>query len=281
MANAQAAGKAVKDAAANPQLEFLERLGYVARGVLYAVMGLLALGIALGLGGGKATDLSGSLVFLIGNPYGKVVLVVMIIGLVAYSLWGFVRAIFDPLHRGDDASGIVARLGFVSSAISYAVIALFGLQILAGAAGPTSGDGTQKTVAKLLAHPFGGRITIIVGVFAIGIGFGQFVEAYRATFKRDLKSAEMTASEKTIAVGLGRFGMFARGVTFLVVGWFLIQAGIHHDAGQAHGFGGAFLFLLGEPYGHLLLAVIALGFVALGLHSFACARWVRLLGSSR
>jgi len=281
MANAQAAGKAVKDAAANPQLEFLERLGYVARGVLYAVMGLLALGIALGLGGGKATDLSGSLVFLIGNPYGKVVLVVMIIGLVAYSLWGFVRAIFDPLHRGDDASGIVARLGFVSSAISYAVIALFGLQILAGAAGPTSGDGTQKTVAKVLAHPFGGRITIIVGVFAIGIGFGQFVEAYRATFKRDLKSAEMTASEKTIAVGLGRFGMFARGVTFLVVGWFLIQAGIHHDAGQAHGFGGAFLFLLGEPYGHLLLAVIALGFVALGLHSFACARWVRLLGSSR
>jgi len=281
MANAQAAGETVKDAAANPQLEFLERLGYVARGVLYAVMGLLALGIALGLGGGKATDLPGSLVFLIGNPYGKVVLVVMIIGLVAYSLWGFVRAIFDPLHRGDDASGIVARLGFVSSAISYAVIALFGLQILAGAAGPTSGDGTQKTVAKLLAHPFGGRITIIVGVFAIGIGFGQFVEAYRATFKRDLKSAEMTASEKTIAVGLGRFGMFARGVTFLVVGWFLIQAGIHHDAGQAHGFGGAFLFLLGEPYGHLLLAVIALGFVALGLHSFACARWVRLLGSSR
>jgi fumarate reductase subunit D len=281
MANAQAAGKAVKDAAANPQLEFLERLGYVARGALYAVMGLLALGIALGLGGGKATDLSGSLVFLIGNPYGKVVLVVMIIGLVAYSLWGFVRAIFDPLHRGDDASGIVARLGFVSSAISYAVIALFGLQILAGAAGPTSGDGTQKTVAKVLAHPFGGRITIIVGVFAIGIGFGQFVEAYRATFKRDLKSAEMTASEKTIAVGLGRFGMFARGVTFLVVGWFLIQAGLHHDAGQAHGFGGAFLFLLGEPYGHLLLAVIALGFVALGLHSFACARWVRLLGSSR
>ena len=281
MANAQAAGETVKDAAANPQLEFLERLGYVARGVLYAVMGLLALGIALGLGGGKATDLSGSLVFLIGNPYGKVVLVVMIIGLVAYSLWGFVRAIFDPLHRGDDASGIVARLGFVSSAISYAVIALFGLQILAGAAGPTSGDGTQKTVAKLLAHPFGDRITIIVGVFAIGIGFGQFVEAYRATFKRDLKSAEMTASEKTIAVGLGRFGMFARGVTFLVVGWFLIQAGIHHDAGQAHGFGGAFLFLLGEPYGHLLLAVIALGFVALGLHSLACARWVRLLGSSR
>jgi hypothetical protein len=69
-------------------------------------------------------------------------------------------------------------------------------------------------------------------------------------------------------------------VTFLVIGWFLIQAGIHSDAAQAHGFGGAFIFLLNEPYGRWLVAIVALGFVALGLHSFACARWIRLMGSS-
>ncbi|MGA7910730.1 MAG: DUF1206 domain-containing protein [Candidatus Dormiibacterota bacterium] len=278
MATVHTAENAVKHAAENPQLEFLERVGYVARGVLYAVMGLLALGIALGVGGGKATDLSGSLVFLIGNPFGKVVLIAMIIGLLAYSLWGFVRAIYDPLHRGRDASGVMARVGFVSSAISYAAIALFALQILAGA-GATSGDSYQKYATSILAHPLGGLITILIGVVTLGIGVGQFVEAYRATFKQDLKGAEMTASEKSIAVGLGRFGMFARGVTFLVIGWFLIQAGIHHDAGQAHGFGGAFLFLLAQSYGKLLLGVIALGFVALGLHSLACARWIRLMGS--
>lgn len=278
MATVHTAENAVKHAAENPQLEFLERVGYVARGVLYVVMGLLALGIALGVGGGKATDLSGSLVFLIGNPFGKVVLIAMIIGLLAYSLWGFVRAIYDPLHRGRDASGVMARVGFVSSAISYAAIALFALQILAGA-GATSGDSYQKYATSILAHPLGGLITILIGVVTLGIGVGQFVEAYRATFKQDLKGAEMTASEKSIAVGLGRFGMFARGVTFLVIGWFLIQAGIHHDAGQAHGFGGAFLFLLAQSYGKLLLGVIALGFVALGLHSLACARWIRLMGS--
>ncbi|HEY8796727.1 MAG TPA: DUF1206 domain-containing protein, partial [Candidatus Dormibacteraeota bacterium] len=113
----------------------------------------------------------------------------------------------------------------------------------------------------------------------IGIAFGQFLEAYRATFKNDLKAAEMSESEKDIAVGLGRFGMAARGVTFLVIGWFLIQAGIHHSPSQAQGFGGAFLFILAQPYGRWLLGIIALGFMALGLHSFACARWVRLLGS--
>jgi hypothetical protein len=90
----------------------------------------------------------------------------------------------------------------------------------------------------------------------------------------------MSQSERELAIGLGRFGMAARGVTFLVIGWFLIQAGIHHDPHEAHGFGGAFLFLLAQPYGRWLLGIVALGFIALGLHSFACARWVRLLGST-
>jgi hypothetical protein len=240
------AGGEVKQAAANPTLELLERLGYVVRGALYVVMGFLALKIALATPGGKATDLSGSLVWLIGNPFGKVVLVVTIIGLVAYALWGIVRAIYDPLHRGRDAKGIMARLGFVTSAVSYMAIALFALHILAGQ-GAASGDSTQS---------------------------------YRATFAQDLKAGEMTQSERNIAIALGRFGMAARGVTFLVIGWFLIQAGLHHAPSKATGFGGAFLFLLAQPYGRWLLGVVALGFIALGVHSLACARWVRLLGSS-
>ena len=268
----------VKHVAANPQLELLERLGYVVRGALYAVMGFLALRIALSQPGGKATDLSGSLVWLIGNPFGKVVLVVTIIGLIAYSIWGFVRAIYDPLHRGRDAKGIAARIGFITSAVSYLAIVFFALQILGGQGG-ASHDSTQKTVSTLLTNPAGGAVTLLLGIGSLGIGIGQFIEAYRATFKNDLKAAEMSTSERDIAIGLGRFGMAARGVTFLVIGWFLIQAGIHHNASDAHGFGGAFLFLLAQPYGRWLVGIIALGFVALGLHSFACARWVRLMGS--
>jgi hypothetical protein len=278
-ATIQSGSGAVKHAAANPQLELLERLGYVVRGVLYVVMGFLAFRIATAQPGGKATDLSGSLLWLIGNPFGKLVLIVTIIGLAAYSLWGFIRAIFDPLHRGRDTKGIAARIGFLTSAFSYAAIAFFALQILAGQ-GSASNDSTQKTVSTLLTNPAGGVITILLGIIAIGIGIGQFIESYRATFKNDLKAGEMSKSERDIAVGLGRFGMAARGVTFLVIGFFLVQAGIHHDPGKATGFGGAFLFLLSQPYGHLLVGIIALGFVALGLHSFACARWVKLLGSS-
>ncbi len=270
---------AVKRAAENPLLALLERLGYVVRGALYAVMGLLALGVAVGIVGGQTTDLSGSLVFLTANPFGKLVLVVAAVGLTAYSLWGFIRAIYDPLHRGKGASGYAARLGFVTSAISYAAIVFLAIQLLAGSGG-AAGNSTQKTVAAILVHPGGGWLTVIIGVIAIGVGFGQFLEAYRATFKEDLKGAEMTESERVNTVRLGRFGMFARGVTFVVLGWFVVQAGIHHDPAQAQGFGGAFAFLLAQPFGRVLLGIVALGFVALGLHSFACARWIRLMGNA-
>ena len=279
MATVQAGRKAVKRAAANPLLELLERLGYLVRGALYAVMGLLALGIALRVAGGQTTDLSGSLVFLVSNPFGQLVLLVVTVGLAAYSLWGFTRAIYDPLRRGSDAGGYAARLGFVSSAVSYAAIVFFALQILVGS-GRAAGDSTQKTIAAILTHPGGGWLTAIIGLVAIVVGLGQFLEAYRATFKEDLKGADMSASERNVVIGLGRFGMFARGVIFLVIGWFLVQAGLHHDAGRVQGFGGAFVFLLGQPFGRIVLGIIALGFVALGLHSLACARWIRLMGSS-
>ncbi|GAC1513666.1 MAG: hypothetical protein PVS3B2_08350 [Candidatus Dormibacteraceae bacterium] len=279
MSTVRAASTAVKQAAASPLFRFLERVGYVARGALYTVMGLLALGIVLGMGGGQATDLAGSLVFLIAHPFGKLILIVMAIGLASYSLWGFIRAIYDPMHRGSDASGYMARLGFVTSAVSYGALVILALQILRGSGGP-AGDSTKTTIASVLTHPGGGAVTIVLGLIAIGVGLGQFAEAYRAAFKRDLKGAEMSERARTTVIRLGRFGMFARGVIFLVIGWFMVQAGLHHDPSKVQGFGGAFVVLLGQPFGRVLLGVVALGFVALGLYSFACARWVRLLGSS-
>lgn len=280
MTTIEAGEHAAKQAAANPVLALLERLGYVVRGALYATTGLLACGVALSVRGGQTTDLSGSLVFLMGHPLGKFLLIVAAIGLAAYSLWGFTRAIYDPLRRGSDAGGLMARLGFVSSAVSYALIVFFSLRLLIAPAG-ASGDSTRKTIAVILTHPGGGWLTAAIGLVSIGVALGQFLEAYRATFKADLKGAEMSDLERNTAIALGRYGMFARGVIFLVIGWFLVVAGIHHDPGQVQGFGGAFLFLLGQPFGRVVMGVIALGFVALGLHSLACARWIRLMSRAQ
>ena len=283
MSSAHSIGREAKHAgertAANPALELLERAGYVVRGVLYGVMGALALGLALGIGG-SATDPSGSLVLITQNGAGKFLLIGVVIGLSAYALWGFVRAIFDPLHRGDKPSGIAERLGFAWSGIAYTGIVLFALRLLAGNSSSRR-DSTQTTIAHVLTWPAGKWIAVGIGLVALGMGIGQFVVAYKATFRRDLKREEMNRTEMKVVDDLGRIGMVARGVTFSLVGWFVIQAGFAQDASKVHGYGGAFVFLLGQPYGRILLAAVALGFIALGLHSFACARWVRLLSEER
>jgi hypothetical protein len=278
-ANANSVKHSAKRAAANPGFELLERMGYVVRGVLYIVMGVLALRLALARPDGQAVSLTGSVIFLIGNQYGKLLLLVIVVGLASYSVWGLIRAIFDPLHRGSDPSGYMARLGFLSSAVTYATIALFGVKLLVGT-GDGSTDSTRKWISAVLAHPEGGSVTVVIGLVLLGIGIGQFVEAYRASFKRDLKGAEMSEKTRSFVTSLGRFGMFARGVLFAIVGWFILQAGLHHDPNKVQGFDGAFLYLLTKPFGHVVMGVVALGIVALGLHSLACARWVRLLGSS-
>jgi hypothetical protein len=278
-ANANSVKHSAKGAAANPGLELLERLGYIVRGVLYVLMGVLALRIALAKPDGQAVGLTGSVVVLVSNQFGRLLLFVIVIGLAAYSFWGLVRALFDPLHRGSDPSGYLERLGFVSSAVSYATVVVFALKILAGTGSSTT-DATRKSISSILEHPEGGWVTVVIGLIALGIGLGQFVESYRAVFKRDLKGAEMNDMVRKIVIALGRFGMFARGVIFVIVGWFILQAGLHHDPNKVQGFDGAFLYLLTKPFGHVALGVVTLGIVALGLHSLACARWVRLLGSS-
>ena len=275
---ARRARAATRRTVANPALELLERVGYVVRGVLYAAMGTFALGLALGLGG-AATDQSGSLVILTGGPAGKFMLFAVVLGLAAYSVWGFVRAIFDPLHRGRDPIGIAERLGFLWSGIAYLSIVLFALQLIAGSASSASHDGAQAAIARILDYPAGQLGAILIGIIAICVGLGQFAEAVRAVFKRDLKRSEMTRSEKKIVDSLGRMGMVSRGVTFTIAGWFVLQGGVTRDPSRVHGFGGAFVFLLQQPFGRVLLGAVAIGFIALGLHSFACARWIRLLGS--
>ena len=266
--------------AAQPGLELAERLGYAVRGALYIVVGLLAFFVALHTGPGQVTDLNGALTFLAANSLGKLILVVSAVGLAAYSVWGLVRAIYDPLHRGHDAPGIFARLGFLTSAATYALVVFFALRLLTGTPATSSTASSQSAVAAILTHPGGGPLTVLLGLVILAMGLGQLAESYRATFASDLKTFALAANERSAAIWLGRFGVASRGVVFLILGYFVIQAGVHYSPSQVQGFGGAFLFLLSQPYGHILLAVIALGFVALGLHSLICARWIRLLGSS-
>ena len=258
--------------ATNPWVERIARLGYVVRGLLYGAMGVLALGLAAGLDFGS-TDPRGALALLGGNPIGRVFLLVVVVALLGYAGWGLIRAVYDPLHRGDSPPEIAARIAFAWSGLTYGALAVFAAGLLLGGSKSDSGDAVQKLVAWGLLQPAGGAIVTIAGAVAILGGIGQFVNAYAAGFRKDLKRNTMTRAERVTVDTLGRFGMVARGVIFCVVGIFVMTAGLHHDAGDAHSFGPAFEAVAREPFGHVLLAVVALGFIALGLHSCANARW--------
>jgi hypothetical protein len=276
---AQQANRSARSATGNPIFQYAARAGYVARGVLYGYMGYAALKIAQ-TGGSRPADQKASLIAVAGFPLGRFILVVGIAAILAYAGWGFIRAIYDPLHRGRDAQGIVTRLGFAWSGLSYLILGFFAFGLLTSGSSGSQADGMQQIAAKLLSAPAGVLLTEAAGLIGVAAGFGQFIEAYRASFKKDEKRSQMSETEKEVTDVLGRAGFIARGIVFALMGWFIFLAGRQQNSAKATGFTGIFTYILAQPYGRPLLALVALGIIALGLHSVVLARYIRLPGDS-
>lgn len=150
-------------------------------------------------------------------------------------------------------------------------------QIVLGSKSSGSSHSTQDWTALLLSQPFGQWLVGTVGAVTVGMGFYQFYQAYKAKFRTQLKLHEMSDTEQTWATRLGRFGLAARGVVFMVTGFFLIQAARQSNPNQARGLGGALEALAQQPYGPWILGIVALGLVAYGLYMGVQARYRRII----
>jgi hypothetical protein len=252
-------------------VETLARLGYAAKGVVYTIVGVLAVQAAFGTGGSTQGS-RGAIRTIAEQPFGQILLILTAIGLAGYVAWRFVQAIKDPEHKGSDAEGLVKRAGYLVSGVTYASLAYLALRIALGSGGG-SGSSRQTWTAELLSQPFGQWLVGLVGAIIIGVGVYQLYKAYKATFMKQYKTSEMSATERTWARRLGRFGLSARGVTFVMIGGFFIQAAIQADPSEAKGLGAALSTLAQQPYGPWLLGVVALGFVAYGIYCFSRARY--------
>lgn len=273
----QPAEQVANAAAANPWVERLARLGFAAKGLVYALVGLLAAQAAFGTGG-KKTDTQGALQAIVTQPFGKVLLSLVALGLFGYALWRLVEAIADPEHKGTDPKGLLQRCSYAGNGLIYASLALTAVQIVLGAGGDSS-NASQDWTARLLAQPFGQWLVGTVGALVVGLGFYQFYAAYKATFRRQLKRHEMSEAEQTWTLRLGRLGLSARGVVFVVIGFFFLQAARQSDPKQVQGLGGALEALAQQPYGAWVLGLVALGLIAYGLYYFVQARY-RQIGTS-
>lgn len=273
------AKKVVSKPTTSPLMETLMRLGYVVRGVVYGVIGLLALLLATGRGG-ALTDTQGAIAVVGKMPFGKVLLVVILAGLVGYGLWGLIRAVVDPLHKGTDAKGIAERIGYAISGISYLLLGLATFRLMTGGASAAHNGAqtaqTQQTVGSLLSKPWGVWVIALVGLIITGAGLLQVYQGVGPHFKEQFKPYALSASQRKWIDRLGRFGIAARGLLFTMIGIFLLLAAYHHDPKRAQGIDGVLASLLHQPYGPWLLGIVALGLVAFGIYSVLSGVWLRL-----
>lgn len=253
--------------------ELLSRAGFVARGLIYAIIGILALKLAFGQGG-KLTNQQGALHTVANQPFGKVLLTLVAIGLGGYSLWRFVRAAIGHGPEGSDTG--FERLAALASGIAYGAMCAIAVEILLGSGGGGSSGSPKKAAAGVFSWPAGTWIVGIAGGVMLGVALYQGYRGITKKFLDDSKVAEMGPQVKKWISRLGTVGHLARMVVFGLVGIFLIKAAVDYNPSKAVGLDGALAKIVHRSYGPFLLGVVAVGLIAFALYSLSDARYRKI-----
>ena len=249
-------------------LGWLARAGFVARGLVYLIIGLLAFKLALG-DGGKATNQQGALKTIADRPFGETLLVIVAICLAGYSLWRLIRA---AVGRGaEQRDSAFDRVAALASGIAYGIVCVTAAKILTGS---STGSGTPKeTTGGVLGWSGGTVLVAIAGAVLIGVAGYQAYKGLAKKFLDDAKTSEMSPGVLKAYTAIGVFGLVARAVVFALIGYGLIKAAVDYDPHEAIGLDGALRKLAHAAYGPELLGLIAVGLIGFAAYSIADARY--------
>jgi hypothetical protein len=253
--------------------EALARVGFVARGVIYGTIGLLAIQVAIH-SSNKKTNQRGAMQAIQQQPFGHALLIAVAIGLGGYALWRFVQAAygFGPEGGGDPST--TGRIVALASGLAYAAMCALAVAVLAGSSG-SSGNAHSST-AGVLRWPGGQWIVGAAGVVFIGVALYQGYKGISRKFLDEDKTEEMGPTARKWITAIGVIGHLARMVAFGLIGIFVVKAAIDYAPKKAVGLDGALAKLAHHSYGTVLLLVVAAGLVAFGLYSIADARYRRI-----
>jgi len=254
-----------------PLFAILSRAGFVARALVYGIIGLLAFELVVGHGG-KITNQQGALRTVEQRSFGHVLLALLAIGLGGYALWRLLRAFLGHGREGADKG--IDRLGALGSGIVYALMCAVAVQILAGPG--TSGGNTKKTASDVFGWPAGRWLVGAAGLVLAGVAVYQFIRGVRHKFLDDSKTEQMPRVVKTWFTILGTIGHVARAVVFALVAVFLLKAAYDYKANEAIGLDGALAKLYDGAYGSWLLGAVAAGLIAFSCFSLVEARYRRI-----
>lgn len=273
--HANGASKNLQHEAA-PWIERLARFGYAAKGVVYALVGVIAVQAAFSRSE-QAEDSKGALWSIFTKPLGRWMLAVVALGLIGYVVWRFVAAALDPEGKGSEAKGIAQRVGYAISGVLYGALAWEAIQIVTGSAGGGGGEtGAEHWTAVAMSKPLGVWMVGLVGLGIIAFGIYELYKAYASDLSKRLDLSEMSSAAREWVVRMARLGLAARGVIFGLLGLLLTRAALHYNPQEAAGLGEALRAMERQPYGRWLLGVVGMGMVAYGLFEIVKARYRRI-----
>ncbi|MEG9328022.1 protein of unknown function [Salinimicrobium catena] len=257
------------------KIKKVARTGFVAKGTVYAITGILTFMAAFNMGGQKAGRIQ-VLEFLDKQTFGNILLILMAIGLASYATWRFIQSVKDPENIGDDTKGKAKKTAFFISGIIYLGLAVLAVMRVIGSGSGSSGSSGAAQKSSFLASETG---LIFIGIAGAGIaiaGIFQFVKAYRNDYakKFDLSSLSEEKKRKSIK-NTAKFGLSSRGVIFLIIGYFALKAAFSADPSKIKTTTEAFSFIQESSYGAWLMGLVAAGLVAYAIYMFLMAKYRR------
>jgi Domain of Unknown Function (DUF1206) len=263
------ASSTARRASDSPAARALARAGLAARGVLYILIGWVAILVAFGQTSGNQANQQGALELLAKQPYGLASLWLLGIGFAGYALWRLSEAAFGVTGEGNGAG---PRLKSLVRGVVYAFFAYLTFQIIAGTAGNESKK--QQDLAAKVMHHTGGQVLVgFVGAVIVIVGVALVLEGLRRKFLKHLQTSQMSPQTRRIVERLGMVGTTARGVVFALAGILVIDAAVTYQPAKAGGIDKALLTLRNQPFGQVLLILAALGLIIFGIYGLCEARW--------
>lgn len=260
---------------ANPWIQKLGKIGYAIKGVVYAIMGLLALQVGLGEGG-KVAGEHEAVEHVGRQPFGEVLLVAIGVGLLCYALWRFIEGLMDPHREGRTLRGVGGRITAIGSSVVNGAVGVAAIQLALGKA--SADHHPRGIVATLMHEPWGLAVIGIGGLIVTGVGLFHVYAGFTDRFTEHLELSRSSRVQRAWAIWSGRIGFVARGIVFSVVGVALIQAAITTNPREAKDMKDALQHLASQPFGPALLIAVASGLLAYGIHLITTVPYRRLIG---
>lgn len=257
-----------------PWVRRMGRFGFMSKGLVYMLIGILTFMAAIGVGG-KATGTDGMYRSLASMRFGEILLWTIGIGLIGYVIWLVIEVFINPKNYGKDEKGLIKRIGYLVGTVIYGALAFNAIKV-AMHAGSGGGNSEQTLSAKAMSQPFGQWIIGLIGAITIGYGIYELYKGLSGSFMKKLRMGEMDEKKRKIAKTAGRFGLTARGFVLGLIGFFFIQTAITANPDQAKGLDGALSEIAQQPFGQIMLGIAAIGLILYGFYQMVRGRYAQM-----